>query len=484
MQRARNVKGGATARQVATGKGAPSCTVVSETELQRYQDIVDNAATKAVEAEKARRDQIRLTSEARVAHWPNTIEAQRLRKEQLRQERLDREEERRLLIDEEERVLREHQKAQAVERANVLLYEENDKIKSFTSKLFLATVLEEREKQLAIKEERRRLEKELELEACVTEQETLRRAEEKEKKKIHDSQQRTCALKSAQLQQLEDLRQQKIKERDENRAEGARIRHLAEQAAEEERLAEAHRKEQQKFRGAELEKTNDEMLHAKKEQKQKEKAEDERIASFAQLKEQQMTERKTRADQKFVAKLRARQQLIDLQSKQLEELRATVEERELKAMRDFDRERRERERIENEKRERRQREIESYRAAELETKKQKKSQEAAEFLRMKDIWKERADTLIDEELLERRQQRAQAERLQHFHLLQAQEKRQQALKEKRTDIEEGLQLQNALKEEQDMYNTYVNSVMCEYVSKGRGGDLVRLAASRSKVKSA
>lgn len=484
MQRARNVKGGATAQVVATGKGAPSCTVVSETELQRFQDIVDNAAVKAVEAEKARRDQIRLSSEARVAHWPNTIEAQRLRKEQLRQERLDREEERRMLIDEEERALREQQKAQAVERANVLLYEENDKIKSFTSKLFLATVLEEREKQLAIKEERRRLEKQLEIEACAAEQEALRRAEEKEKTKIHESKQRTFALKSAQLQQLEDLRQIKIQERDTYRAEGARIRQSAEQAVEEERSAERERKEQQRIRGAELARTNEEILLAKKEQKLKENAEAERIAMFAQLKEQQMLERKTRADQKFVAKLRARQQLIDLQSKQLEELRATAEERELKAMRDFDRERLERERIENEKRGRRQREIESFRAAELEAKSLKKAKEAAEFARMKDIWKDRADTLIDEELLERRHQRAQAERLQHFHLLQAQEKRQQSLKEKRTDIEEGLQLQNALKEEQDMYNAYVNSVMCEYVAKGRGGDLVRLAASRSKVKSA
>lgn len=483
MNRARNVKGG-TARAVAAGSAAPSYTVLSDAELRQYNDIIENATAKATESEKTRREQIRQCSEKRVANWPNTIEAQRLRKEQARQERLDREEERRLRIDEEERILREQQKQQAVQRANVLLYEENDKIKNFTSKLFLATVLEEREKQLAIKEERRRLEKEVELEACAIEQEALRRAEEKEVRTIQNSKQRTFSLKEAQLQQLEDIRQIKIKERDNSRAEGQKIKVAALQAEAEEAQAEEERRRLQKQRSLDLLRNNQEQQELKKELRRREQEEEEKILLFAQQKEQQMLERKARADQKFVAKLRSRQQLIDLQSKQLEELRANAEERELKAMRDFDRERRERELIENEKRERRLREMENFRRVQLAAKEQKEKQEQAELAKMKEIWKERADLLIDEELSERHQQRVQSERLQHFHLLQAQEKRQQTLREKRSDIEEGLQLQEAMKEEQEMYNAYVNSVMCEYVAKGRGSDLVRLAASRTKVKSA
>eukprot|EP00455_Lapot_gusevi_P013029 TRINITY_DN16283_c0_g1_i2.p1 TRINITY_DN16283_c0_g1~~TRINITY_DN16283_c0_g1_i2.p1 ORF type:complete len:198 (+),score=30.06 TRINITY_DN16283_c0_g1_i2:94-687(+) len=197
-----------------------------------------------------------------------------------------------------------------------------------------------------------------------------------------------------------------------------------------------------------------------------------------------MMERKSRADQKFVAKLRARQELIDLQAKQLEEIRANAEERELKAMRDFDRERRERELLEADKRARMQKEIEYSRTAQLEQRSLKKSQQEAEHIRMKEIWKDRAELLIDEELADRRSERIKAERLQHIHMLQAQEKRQQSLGEKRADLEEGLQLQEAMKEEQEMYNNYVNNVMCEYVSRGRGADVVRLAASRAKTKSA
>jgi hypothetical protein len=482
MHRARNVKGNSTIKAVANGLPAPSLAVISESELQHFSDLA--SSINASDKQRMRREEVRQRSEARVAHWPNTIEAQRLRKEQARQDRLDREEERRVRIDEEERQLREQKKSHAVQRANVLLYEDNDKVKNFTSKLFLSTVLEEREKQLAIKEERRRLEKQLEMEAVLVEQEALRKAEEEEIKKADGLKTRTFSLKAAQLDQIEEIRQQKIKERDSGRSEGLRIKKSAEVAFAEEQAVEKERRRLMHQRNVDLTKSNEEQLALKKIEAEREKEEEERIAQFAVQKEQQMIERKSRADQKFVAKLRARQELIDLQAKQLEEIRANAEERELKAMRDFDRERREREQLENEKRERQQKEIKYSRATQLEQKTLKKAQQEAEFHRMKEIWKDRAELLIDEELADRRAQRIKAEKLQHIHMLQAQEKRQQTLSEKRLDLEEGLQLQEAMKEEQEMYNNYVNSVMCEYVSRGRGADVVRLAASRTKTKSA
>lgn len=482
MNRARNVKGNVSAKAVANGLPAPSTAVISDADLKHYSKLADSVND--YDKERLRREEVRQRSEARVAHWPNTIEAQRNRKEQTRQERLDRDEERRVRIDEEERELREQKKALAVERANVLLYEENDKVKNFTSKLFLTTVLEEREKQLAIKEERRRLEKQLEMEAVLVEQEALRRAEEQEVKKAEAAKSRTFALKSAQLDQIEEIRQQKIKERDHGRVEGLAIKKSAQEAVAEEQATEKNRRRNMFERNLDLTRSNQDQLALKKIEKMREAEEDARIAQFAQQKEQQMLERKSRADKKFVAKLRARQELIDLQAQQLEEIRANAEERALKAMRDFDRERREREELENQKRARQQKEIEYSRTMQLEQKSVKKAQQEAEFQRMKEIWKDRAELLIDEELADRRAERLKAEKLQHIHMLQAQEKRQQSLAEKRADLQEGLQLQEAMKEEQEMYNNYVNNVMCEYVSRGRGADVVRLAASRTKTKSA
>jgi hypothetical protein len=455
---------------------------VGEGELQKIRDLAEAKATRAVEAELSRRQEIKHRSDDRVANWPNTIDAQRLRKEQLRRERLEREEERRQRIDEEEAALREAQKKSINERANTLLYSEGDRVKNFTSKLFLATVLEEREKQLAIKEEKSRLEKQYDAEWAVKGEEELRKAEEAELKKLHSGIERVRALKRAQLEQLEELRQKKIKERDQGIEEGKRIRDAAVDAeAEEKRLEEALKEKQREIARQFFEFKRQEELR-KEEQRKAARAEEERIAHFGRQKEAQMMERKTREEEKFANKLRLRQQLIDKQSRELEELRAASEAAELKAMRDFDRERREREEIQEQKRVRLQREIELFRAKQLQQKKEEKEKEAREAQRMSEIWKDRAELLIDEELEERRQEREKADTLQKFHILQAQEKRHQSLLENRNDLEEGLRLQEALREEQDMYTAYVNSVMNEYVSRGRGADVVRMAASRSKHK--
>ena len=81
---------------------------------------------------------------------------------------------------------------------------------------------------------------------------------------------------------------------------------------------------------------------------------------------------------------------------------------------------------------------------------------------------------------DRRIEREKAERLQRFHILQAQEKKQQSLLEKRKEIEEGIFLQEALKNEQDMYESYVNAVMGDYVQNGREATVVDKAARMKK----
>lgn len=483
MQRARNIiRPSPTQKAVMQGLPAPSCAVVGESELQRIVDIVDQKAANDIKAQNDRRDELRAISEKRVANWPNTIEAQRLRKERARKERLEDEERRRQLIDAEEAALAEAKKAHAIKKANILLYEENDRIKTFTSKLFLTTVLEEREKQLAIKEERKRREKEDEQHWAVVEAEQLRAAEREEVLKLQKLKERSHDLKAAQLQQLDDIRTIKIKERDDGRDEGRRILEAARAAEREEQEKEHKRREEQKANARQLIAANEEFKAVRERRRLEEKAEEERIAAFAAQKEQQMLERKKRVDEKFAAKLKRRQDLINHQAHMLEELQASIEEREMRALRDFDRERREREEREQEARDRRQQEIDDFQKEQTLRRRHQLAKEQEEKARMQGIWRDRAELLIEEELQERQEARERAERLQRFQLLQAQEKRMQQFHEKRGDIEEGIQLQEAVREEQEMYQAYVNSVMDEYVRKGRGADIVKAAAKRTKVK--
>ncbi len=103
MQRVTNVsRPSPAAKAVINGLPAPSCAVVSNSELSRLTGIVENDALNQVVEEQERRQQLKEISKQRVANWPNTIEAQRLKKERARRERFQEEEERRKVIDEQE----------------------------------------------------------------------------------------------------------------------------------------------------------------------------------------------------------------------------------------------------------------------------------------------------------------------------------------------------------------------------------------------
>lgn len=83
-------------------------------------------------------------SQGRVKQWPNTLEAERKRKEARRQEKLDREEDERKKIDREEAAIAGEKRRMAIERANKMLYDDSDKVKAFHSNLLLSDVLKER----------------------------------------------------------------------------------------------------------------------------------------------------------------------------------------------------------------------------------------------------------------------------------------------------------------------------------------------------
>eukprot|EP00966_Prymnesium_polylepis_P320130 7376522-Prymnesium_polylepis.1 len=84
------------------------------------------------------RERLHELSNARKAKWPNTIEANRERKDRLRQEKLDAEEAMRVEIDKEEEALQAEKRRLAIERANKMLYDSTDRVKALHSKLMLA----------------------------------------------------------------------------------------------------------------------------------------------------------------------------------------------------------------------------------------------------------------------------------------------------------------------------------------------------------
>ena len=97
------------------------------------------------------RERLHELSNSRKAKWPNTIEANRERKDRARQEKLEAEEKLRQEIDREEAALQAEKRRLAIERANKMLYDSTDRVKALHSKLMLADVMQERGLQLDLK---------------------------------------------------------------------------------------------------------------------------------------------------------------------------------------------------------------------------------------------------------------------------------------------------------------------------------------------
>ena len=82
--------------------------------------------------------------------WPNTLEAQRVSKETAYHDRLKLQESIRLKIDEEEELRRLEDRRKSIERANSLIENASDKMKSHKGRMMLSDTLKERQMQVTI----------------------------------------------------------------------------------------------------------------------------------------------------------------------------------------------------------------------------------------------------------------------------------------------------------------------------------------------
>ena len=140
----------AVARLRNTPAGVKETVLLSSGELSGMEH---RAKATGRETSDRQRELARLhnLSNSRKAKWPNTLEAARERKERARQEKLDAEESLRQEIDREEEALQAEKRRLVIERANKMLYDSTDRVKSLHSKLLLTDVYQERERQIEVK---------------------------------------------------------------------------------------------------------------------------------------------------------------------------------------------------------------------------------------------------------------------------------------------------------------------------------------------
>ena len=114
----------ATMRTTRRKQSAPLC--ISGNEMERLRSFTRPPPKKE---EDLRNEHLKKLSEERVKNWPNTLAAQRKKKEQWKEIRAAEEEAYRVKVDNEERELREAAAAKAYAKAKYLKFENQDKTK-------------------------------------------------------------------------------------------------------------------------------------------------------------------------------------------------------------------------------------------------------------------------------------------------------------------------------------------------------------------
>jgi len=141
-------------------------TVISSSEFERIQQTLlpenerPDAATKGGTRQQAKEKALGLhhQSQARAKTWDNTLEGSRRKKAEDKRKKMDLEELDRQKIDAEEAKIQLDGRKTTIDRANKLLYDESDRMKSFHSKMMVCDVLAEREAQVSLKDELKKLE--------------------------------------------------------------------------------------------------------------------------------------------------------------------------------------------------------------------------------------------------------------------------------------------------------------------------------------
>ena len=433
--------------------------LTTQSELANLKAFLKHDPSKPGKEQIDERLALKAASEERVKNWPNLIETIRLKKEKDRQERMNRDEGHRRVLDKEEAEYQAQIRSEAINKANQMLYKQDDRVKTFTSKLFLSHVLDERAKQIEITRQKQELVKQREAEWALIQQEQVRVADEKEEVRQRSRRESSLKLKEQQREQLQEVRVRKISEIEEAQAEGRQIREAAESAIEKDREVEEARRQKAIEINKQYLEDNRRSRVIREQKAHEEEAEMKKIKTFALLKEQQMLERKRRAEEKFNADLSRRQEMIARQAAHLEAIASEAEDRVLTQMRDAEREKEAKAEVGRIKREKQWSQIEASRKRQVTLKEKHKALEASEKKRVTHIQQQQQARLVDEEVELRDEARRRNEELLAFQKRQINEKLEKKQAERESELLEGKHIKEALEHEENMFQDYVASVM-------------------------
>ena len=273
-----------------------------------------------IEERRAYEERLRILSKNKSKNWNDSLEQKKKMEYELAKRRFLKDEERRRKIDEQEHKYFEARENMLIQKAKEQLFNEQDAVKSFNSKLLLCDMLKERDFQKEIKNRKREINNFIEKQFFDMNKKNMEELEKKEneKKKIEDEKR----MKRMNMinEQMRDTKLKIIQDYEEKLVEGQimkmNIKKALQDEIKEKELREKKMKEQMQFYMEE----NQKLAKEKEKIKMKELEEEKKIEEFAKKKEELTNLRKQKEEEKMKQKLEQRQKLIDRQFEYLQNL--------------------------------------------------------------------------------------------------------------------------------------------------------------------
>ncbi|KAJ0410415.1 hypothetical protein P43SY_002747 [Pythium insidiosum] len=302
----------------------PTTTTLSADELER---ILASVSPPAQTDREARRQELKAKSEQRTSRWPNTLEAMRLKKDRWKKDKEEREEAARKVIDEEEARLQREARTKQIERANRLLNENTDRMKTLRSKQLLTDVVHHRKLQLLEKKMLHDQDEMVNYEYDRRVLEGVLKAQEDETKEQQKQQQKLHELAKIQKEQLEEYKQRYIERLREEKRDGEQIKLKSEQEYKEEVERERQRRVRAKLECEETQLANARLKAHKEALKELERQEDLKREQDEKKKAERSAKRDEIVRAKFERSQARKQRMIDLASQNLLKLEQQSEKR-------------------------------------------------------------------------------------------------------------------------------------------------------------
>jgi hypothetical protein len=397
-------------------------TVIGTSDLERMRmSVLDvQPSTTAEDQRNARKG----LSDSRISRWPNTLDANRAQKERARAEREAKLEAARQVIDRQEAEGQKQRRMAAIERANMLLYEQTDKMKTLRGAQLFTDVIEDRKYQVQERRMRAQMEKVRDDRFMKIQNSLIKEGDAKEQEEARKRAEKNQLMAKHQQEQLAEYKQTFIDRLLLERREGELIKlKVADDLvkAKEEKA----RRRREAMQAALDTKISNEKLEDLRGLKvvEEQKIEAKRLSDAAD-KDRLKVRMKTQFKLRFDEAQRIKMQMIERATKQLEELKAATDSREEKqaeearAAEDAEQERR------RARREKQQRAIDRSRTMQLEMRKRRAERDGMANAQMAQHWRERNEQVEEEEKAEEMEKMARNIKVrQHLEKQMAQQRR-------------------------------------------------------------